>query len=366
MISESVERAKLVCFVQFRFKKWLMLGFIGFFAWYLGGNLRIDIPEKPDIKNSGKVSPGSGPQQPSEAQEEVQSPGALHTQLFGDKGLDVEKIKQWFSAEKSFVIILIIFLVVGVITFFAWLAARLAFVFIEDVKNNDASLRLPFIENRRPGNSLFFLYIFCGILNWGATLFCWIKIFFILYSRGFFGAIPVWGALKYCVPYFGILFANLCFWAWAYMLEQDILVPIMAKEKAGVSAALSRAKEVIAKNFASVVKYTFIKLGIGVCTLLLQLMIFLVLIIPVLFLATAFALMVVAVYMALPEVSRDIFWTVFQIVYIPLVMSLGFFMSLPVLPFAVFYRSLSLKFLAAIAPEYDFFPVIQSQSQEPA
>ena len=141
IIEASLEWTATVLFRPFRPKKWLILIFVALMAGYLSGGCHLNL--------GGGGSSEKGKKSYSPQSVSVSTNAASKRELKPNFPSTPREIKQYICEQlkKPLILILVIltillFLILFVL--FVWLGARFAFVFLDDITKNDASVIIPF------------------------------------------------------------------------------------------------------------------------------------------------------------------------------------------------------------------------------
>ncbi len=150
IITASLEWTTAVLFRPFSPKKWLILTFIAFLAGAIaGGNSNLNFRERNN--RTKEVSAAQQYEQKSFQTAKISSPK--------QKLASRKEVENFFKKAAAGPAIFIISLAViaGIILFIIllWLCSRFYFIFLEDVVKNDASIVVPFKNNKTIGNSFF-------------------------------------------------------------------------------------------------------------------------------------------------------------------------------------------------------------------
>jgi len=343
IIGESAGWTKKVLFKPFSFKKWMVLTFIALLAGSMSNGCNF---------NSGGSNSGhhyeSQPQSAAQGEEQAMTPIT----------------KQKPTREDAILVLtvlgsLIVFFGV-ILILFTWLGSRFSFVFLEDIVNNDASIKSPFSGNAEQGNSYFkfniaFLCIFLavmGLLIFLAALAC--------VKMGIFSALntphpdpkAAVGLLLVLIPFFLVLMVFVFIVSIISVIMIDLVLPIMYKEKIKILAAWGKAWALVKKNVGNFAVYILIKIGLGIGAGLVYalafIICFIIVLIPVGLLGLAFWLLgkVIPVAAVIP------YWIVAGLILTPICLFLLYCLIALNLPFAVFFRTYSLKFLERLDPQY--------------
>ena len=353
IINASFEWTAVVLFKPFRLKKWLVLGFVAWLSGSLIFGTRINVGDifrtkskKAEAAYSPDISLKKSPPSFQETLEKV-----------------ITKVKSSPRARALIIAAALFFL--ALIILFIWLSSRFIFIFIEDIVKNDASIVGPFRANREQGNSLFLfrlvVLLVClaiiGLIIFGlASALIKTGVFHKNSSVGFK---QIFFA---CLP-FGLM--TLLFLAAVGLLQfivGNFVTIVMLKDKICFRSAWPKTMELINANIGNFVKFFFLEVGLGLCALILASLISLIetvwLMIPVGLLATFFGLISVL----LPVALRQTYFVVLVIIMLPPALFILYGMVCSYLPFSVFFRTLTLKFMARISEQYNLFNYTEQPS----
>ena len=356
IIEASLEWTATVLFRPFKPKKWLILIFVALMAGYLNGGCHLNL--NGGYNNEKDKKPHS-PQSVS-----VSTNAASKEKLKLNFPSTPREIKQYICEQLKKPLILtlvisIILLFLILFVLFVWLGARFAFVFLDNITKNDASVIIPFKAHREIGNSFFLFSLIFSVLalsSFGLIIF---YLFKNLISLGVFTAAAkpvVWKIIVFCVCY-GLLFL---FWVLvvltiAYLIVMDFIVPLMFKDKIKFMAAYSKFAGLFNKHKREFFTFWALRVGLSICCSLCSgIFIFLailVLIIPVGIIVFILFFPFYFLYKAFPIA----YFILLSLIGVPILLFIGYCLCGIILPFGIFLRTLSLKFLARIDGKYDFF-----------
>ncbi len=357
VINSSLEWATTVTLRPFNPKKWLILGFVSFMAGYMASGCNLNFPNREYHETNKKAEAaevsGSASSNSTASQVKEQSLTAIE-----------KRLKNFFHQASPLVIKVIIVtsavIILAVLILMMWLSSRFSFIFLENVVKNDASIRIPFRTHKELGNSLFlfslaFLLIF--IILSGLIMF---TAFFTLIKIGIFDKTQTIGFLRIfltCLP-FGILLLLVIFIsAMVSLITQDFVLVAMFKDGLKVGQAWRKALDIIRKNMAETTIYLLLKVGLNICMSflygILSLGVFCGFLLPLGIIALIFYFL----YLIVPAAGHIFYFIILFIVAAPLIIFLWYCLICLYLPFAVFRRTLSLKFIARLNPHYNLFRI---------
>ena len=338
IIGESAEWTKQVLFKPFNFKKWMVLTFIALMAGAMS--------------NGFNFHSGGGNNSHYEQKQEQQQSGSCQP----------AKAKAPSPAEAGVIIAIVAVIAVVVIALMLilmWLGSRFSFVFLEDVIKNDASIKAPFGANADAGNSYFrfnivFTAVFLAILGF--------LIYLVVVALIKSGLINVHNpspeqVIKFILmllPTLILGFITFLITAIVALITVDLAMPIMYKERIRTLAAWGKAWPLVKKNAGNFTVYILIKIGLGMGAGIVYLLAFIAGFIIV---AIPVALVVLALWLitkTVPHIAILPYWIFFGVILTPVCMFLLYCLMALNLPFAVFFRTYSLKFLEKLDPQYAF------------
>jgi hypothetical protein len=351
VMNASLEWTATVLFRPFSPKKWLVLGFVAIMAGYMsGGNYNFN------DSNTNKKAQA--------AQEAVLSAPADPAVIPAGTGLSDQEVKtkeilgEFRKPANSLWIPAIIIVVFLLIILFSWLASRFSFVFLENLTRNEALVRVPFRNNRNLGNSLFIfslaiLAIFLAIFG---------IIFFLCFNSlnelGVFadGAKPgMMTVILACFPYFLISLAVLMLMMFYGFLMNNFIVAIMYKDKTGPMHAWKNFWALFNPHKGEFIKYFFIKIGLSIASAFIYGMLCIVAYLGLLLPGGLIALIAYLLYLLVPGGLHLAYFITLGIVLTPVVLLVLYCLLCLNLPFAVFLRTFSLKFLGRLEGRYNLF-----------
>lgn len=352
IVNSSIEWTATILFRPFKLKKWLILTFAAFLSGSIvsGCNLPIrslDILQK--IRNPA-ASQAVHASVYAPANQEKQCP------------LDFSGITKSFKDNKPalFILLLIsgIILIIFLYLLFLWISCRFSFVFLENVSKNDASLKKPFRENKNLGSSLFLfeLSVFGGILITISILV------FVFISGNIFQVLKdnishqqIGKTILVCLP-FGFVFLFLMLLSGiVFLITRDFVIVIMRKDNIRITQAWKKVFSILQVHKLLLVKYILLKIGLGICSAiiynLLTLLSLIGIVLPFIILMGLFFIL----HTILQETYQYLYFVIYLFILIPALSFFAYFMFCLNLPFAVFFRTLSLKFIGRLEPHYDLF-----------
>ena len=355
VINASLEWTQTILFRPFKLKKWLILTFVALLAGNLIGGCNSNYSGSSHDKEIKKAE-ASTTQQLS-ALDNAPKKDSLQTATNFKSSL--KELKSSFKKPYIlFLLILALLFLVMFIVILSYLSCRFVFIFLTNIIKNDASLKLPFRENKQIGNSLFlftmayaavvFLIFIVTIAFWG----------YVLFKAGVFSASLKVSFLKVILislPFiiFVILFTILL--SLIYLIIYDFVVIVMLKDKTNFVKSCKKVIAVLKLNKRDFFIYILIKIGLGFCSAVLNSIIsfisFFGLLLPGLGLIGLFYV----IYLATPAFLQFIWLILGILIGVPIIIAWVCFSLLICLPFAVFFRTLSVKFFGRLDKGYDLF-----------
>ncbi len=356
LISLSFERTKDILIKPFNFRKWIILGFV---AW-LSGQLSVgggggSFP----TGNLGDLS-----QPPAQQQSLRQSNNhVVHfVSTFGQSSHDFQtvssRIDNFFQREnipKSTIAIIVVIGLgfVSLFLLFGWIGSVFYFVFLDDLIENKAELKIPFRTHMPLGNSYFiFNFIFSLIILATLTLIG-IGGYRVLKAKDVIGNTPNFPnafpeILIYVAALIGLMIvAGLINWS-----VRDFALPIMMKQRISIIPACKRAISCIGQNLQEVVVYLLLLMGLGIALGIAAGIITLIIWLTVGLIGLILMVMFTLIAQALPGGIQTVFAVSMGAIGIIAFMILGFFIQMMFVPLPVFFRVLNLRFLGEIEPDY--------------
>ncbi|MFA6350219.1 MAG: hypothetical protein WCY12_04765 [Candidatus Omnitrophota bacterium] len=352
IISASIEWTVAVLFRPFKPKKWLVLAFIALLAGQLTGagcNNSFNLPSRVSRKADSKVS-SSVEEEKSAVEQSSDASQPVFEQL--------DKIRK---NKKLFIAIIAFFIFVGLL--FTWLCARFSFIFIDDVVRNEYLIRLPFKRFKGQGNSLFGFYLAFGAFS--LLIFIGLVLIFILrlkgmgvFSKGV--TLQPLAVVLAALPYICAIALILFVLSLVYLVVRDFVQVVMIKDGAGFIFAWKKTLKILGKNTGNFILYILVKIAVGICAWIISSVAYLIISVGLIFQGIPIVLAAIFVYKFLP-VNLHFFYIAGSFVLgIPVLAFLVYCLLCVYLPFAVFHRVFSLKFMAHIAPEYNLFNNIRT------
>lgn len=346
LIGESFDRTVEILFKPFSMKKWLKFTLIALLAGMLfGGNGSGGGNNNSTKKDTGKTV--------SQAQKAAGTEEDKAASTPAKTPLSPEAARRNATIALTVVAVFVTFLVFFIV-FMTWVGARFKFVWLNAIINNTGAITEPYSRHRRQGNSFFRLSIILVIVFFLALGLLIGTIVYGMISCGAFQKGFEWApavALKiFLAPALtGIIFLIL-FFIFAFLMDHFV-VPIMAFDECAVSQALKRLGGILGANWKDfllfILVFFLLSIVAGVFAGLLALVAAIVLLIaaavifglPFLLLWLAFKLKVIFIIYAIVAGIPYIFAAIITVIAMSL-------------PFAVFFRVFSLKYLLNLGAGY--------------
>ena len=369
IIGESAEWTKQVLFNPFNFKKWLVLTFIALMAGAMsngcnfnsggGGNGSHNYEHKQQqsgaINIPGSADKAEGYTAPSTAAAPASKPAARVSSPSAGNAMP----EMAFVITFAIIAILVVFFV-ALVLLLVWLGARFSFVFLEDVVKNDISLGEPFMANGKEAGSYFRFSLALILATIVSIILIVLPAILILAKQGLLAVFDsrnpdpkaVFGLILVCIPFVLIFILLMVVLTIISVIAKDLVLPIMYKEKIKFLAGWGKAWALVKKNVGNFVVYLLIKLGLGIGAGIVYIIAF---ILGFIIAAIPVALVVFVLWLisrAMPSAAIFPYWLVIGLILLPICAFLFYCLMSLNLPFAVFFRTYSLKFLERLDPQY--------------
>lgn len=355
IISGSLEWTTTVLFRPFNPKKWLILGFVAFLAGALmGSNFNLNSSKDYHTKEAKA-------EQLSSQKTLDQSKASLPSSISQLK----DSIKSYMQniAGTNFVLIFsgIAFALFLILLLFLYLGARFHFIFLEDVVKNNASIVIPFTNNRAMGNSFFkfnILFLLIWAIVFGLIIFGCIMTLFKIGAFNQQVSPDFLKILSAILPFILLCILFIVISMFIFIVVNDFALVVMLKDRTGIIAAIKKVLSLLGSNKLNFLLYVLIKWGLAICAYLIYSIMYLVTFLGLLFPAFTTASFLYFIYKIIPKDVQSVFLAAVVIVAIPIVLFLWYCFMCVSLPFAVFFRTFSVKFLGKIDSRYNLFTCI--------
>lgn len=352
IIEAAIEWTATVLFRPFNPKKWFILSFAALMAGFLaGGSFNFSSHNYERNENKHSCSLRNSNILFSSADSRQSDASAFFKDF----------IEQMLKIKKSVLIPIIgiaVFVLLGFFVLMSWLSSRFAFIFLEDVVKNDASIRPPFRENKELGESLFsFTLVFTLII---LALFAGF-IFMLLNCLGRLGVFNkvitagfkqiFWTVLPFALIFiFLILIA-----AVVSLVVRHFITVIMFRDRIRIMQAWPKFFSILTSHKQDFVVYLFIAMGLGIFTSLASFLLYLSAFFGLLFPAGILTLAFYLLHLIIPQAFQLSYFIIIAVVFSPAALFVLYSLLCLNLPFAVFFRTLSVKFIAALDQHYNLF-----------
>lgn len=318
IIGASIEWTATVLFRPFDPKRWFILSFAALMAGFLAG---------------GNFNPG------------------------GNFNL-IEQLLKINKPVLISIIVIAVLVLLGFFTLMSWLSSRFAFVFLADVARNDASIKLPFRENKELGQSLFsftlvftliLLALFAGfifmLLNYLGRLGIFNKVITAGFKQIFWTVLP-----------FGLVFIFLIIIAAIVSLVvRHFITVIMFRDRIRIMHAWQKFFSILTSHKQDFIVYLFIAVGLGIFTSIVLILLYLSAFFGLFFPVGILTLVVYLIHLVIPQAFQFLYFIIIAVVFSPIALFVLYSLICLNLPFAVFFRTLSVKFIAALDQHYNLF-----------
>lgn len=361
LITKSIERTKFMLFRPFSLKKWLFLLLIASLAGATGGGANFN------AGSHGKRG------EKAEAAQVEKNLDVLNTEQFASEywderyeiempdreqyaSLDTKSPENASFKRKVMIVaaVIVIALIISLGVLSIWLGARFRFVWFEAMVKNDASVKAPFREYEKEGNSLFRFFLILtglGLLFFGA-LAAW--GYLAGNAAGVFGtslsSSPVQAFLAFAPPVFtGI--AVLIALAVLGAFIDHFIVTIMAMDRCLFSPAWKKFLIIAGQNKKDMALFVLTLFWMGITAMILAGLIIIAVILASL-LAAGIVFGVLYLILAVLLKAKLLFIILSVVLGIPAFIALIMLMALANLPFAVFFRNFSLYYITSLGCGY--------------
>lgn len=348
LISESIDRVKQILLKPFNFKKWLILGFIALMAGYLGGG------GSGGGGNSSKFNTAKDAkaqvEQSQSSLDSLDKPSLESTNNFAKTGL-----VRWPVP----IIIGAVILILALVIVFGWLGARFNFVFLEAIIKDDASIVKPFKANAMIGNSFFVFNLILGLIILLLIALIVGPCLWQLSTLGVFNEgslVPASKIFFTCLPYGLIFILFLLFASIVGFVNHELVTVVMYKDGITTVSAWKKMLNIIKLNKLLIIKCIFVRFGLAICCFFIAMLIHLIAGIAVLLPSILIGVLGFLIFKAIPQAMQTPFIVVSAIIFTPVVLFLLYCLICLDLPFAVFFRTFSIKFLGRLEDSYNLIP----------
>lgn len=343
IISSSMRWTTTVLFKPFDLKKWMLLILIAFLAGSLSNGCNLNFNNNSqEATNQEHVRTEDGAVKPPET-------GA----------------SQPLSPEqRRFVITLAIIVVaaaVALMIFLIWLGSRFSFVFLDDIVKNDASIKAPFKANRELGNSYFLfnlsamsliLVLFAGIVYLGGVSLVKADVF----TKTVTNIKQVMEILLMALPYLIMLTVLFLTAGVIFLIASNFVIVVMFKDRIKIMRAWAKVWGLLRKNTMNFILYLLLRIGLNIGAGIIYFLVSIVSVIAVMIPLGLIGLPLYFISKAVPAGFLVGYWAAIGVIATPVILFLLYCLIGMYLPFAVFFRAFSVRFLGKIEPHYDIMP----------
>jgi hypothetical protein len=362
IIKESFLWMVNILFKTFCLRKWIALTFIAIMAGYLSFNMNLNLPGNKTNNNSFRSCPSAGIIFQSaglvEADEAQEMPTAIEQEPLEDM-TEAEEPYRFLDEPADYIVLsvlVIIFIIIMIL--FTWLSSRFRFIFIEDIINNDGSIKIPWVNNTFIGNQLFIFYLIYGFVYLGIIGLIIFRVLISLNALGAFSQntnVSFFKVAASIMPHIFMFILLLFLAGLIYFFIENLVTPIMYKKKESFIACWNEAGALLKKNVGNFFAFFFINIGLGFGAVIATGLIILTYIALVILLGALVVMLTAAILSILPLGLKVVIGFVFGLIAIVGLICLFFIANMLLLPMAVFFRTLGLKFIAALDKGYDLF-----------
>jgi len=353
IISASLEWTTAVLFRPFSPKKWLILTFIAFLAGAIaGGNSNLNFRER--NSRTREASAAQQYEQESFQTAKISSPK--------QKSVSKKEAENFFKKATAgpAIFIVILAVIAGIILFviLLWLCSRFYFIFLEDVVKNDASIVVPFKNNKAIGNSFFkFNLIFIFLVICIVALIVFLG-FVSLSNIGAFNknaSIGFWKILSAMLPAILLLVFVIIVCALIGLIMNDFVTIVMFKDRIKIAQAIKKVFSTLILNKLNFILYVLIKIGLVISSSIIYSIASFVAVMSLIFPVAIVASVFYFIFKVIPKDIQSIFMIVVVLAAIPVILFLWYCLICMYLPFAVFFRAFSVKFFGRLDNRYNLF-----------
>ncbi len=348
LIGESFDRTLEILFRPFSVKKWLRLILIALLAGMLfggsgsggGGNNNSSTKQETGKASSQDIKTAGGEEAKAASKTSMPAPSP-------------EVARRNAIIAVTVVVALLAFLIFFIV-FMTWVGARFKFVWLNAVINNTGLISEPFSRHRRSGNSFFKLSLTLIVLFFLVLGLLIAVVGYGMVSAGAFQKGFAWTpavALKiFLAPALtGIIFL-IAFLLFAFLMDHFVVL-IMAFDECTVLKALKKLGAILSVHWKDLALFTFIffllSIAAGTFAGVLALLAIIVLLIAA---ALIFGLPFLLLWLVLK--AKAVFTIYAIIAAIPSIFVAITTLLAMSLPFAVFFRVFSLKYLLSLGAGY--------------
>ena len=355
IIAASWEWTRTILFRPFQIKKWLVLGFIALLAgqFTYGANSRGNINLPKQDSGQPAIEETTEADRAAPAESVMPDPlGKFFTPI--EKATDFNRWSFFKETNKAVIIFIIVFL----FFIFTWLYSRFSFIFLEAIVKNDASVKMPFHENKSAGNSYFLWNVIIALIGSAFVGLLGLAGYLSLSRIGIFSQGIKPGAGRIILAVLPVLLTFIVFVIIAVLLNfvvRNFILPVMYKDKVGILKAWPPVLSILKEHKGSVSLYLLIKVGLFIAAAFLAGLAGMVISIGLILPAGSMAGMAFLGYKIMPDFLHPAYLGLLVVIGLPLLLAAGFCFNCLFLPLPVFFQTFNLKFLARIEERYDLF-----------
>ncbi|MBN3040298.1 MAG: hypothetical protein JW867_04160 [Candidatus Omnitrophica bacterium] len=345
IIEMSFNRTVLILFRPFSLKKWLFLVLIALLSGALGGggNTNFSNYSNPKTKSASAV---------------IQYASALNLSNI-DSGKALRLLKGNLSKRghffaSGFTVLLftsLIIVFIALLILFTWLGARFKFIWYNSIVENDASVSGPFSRYKDQGDSLFnFLLLFMAVMI-GFLVIIGLWIFASGTASGIIGGSSSPNFLGFITTFIVpllILFALIIILSLAMALVDHFVVPIMAMDKCKFKSGVNTFVGILKTRINEFLIFILILIGLGIAAAIAAIFILVICIVIGLLAAGILFGLPYLLMVSVMGLGSGAYFIYCFIVGIPFAAVFILMVWCSALPFAVFFRCLSLYFLSSL------------------
>lgn len=349
-LRESLKKTKRFFFSPFSLKRWLKLGFVGILggiAQQAGGNC--------NCNNSGGGGSSSGSDGSSQGDTE-----------FANKAKEALQNLETFYREHSTLIFalagLLILLILVLSLIFQYIRANMFFVFMESLIQREVTITSSFGNNKGRGLSLFLFRFVLGLISFVIIVVASIPLIIYLWKMAQSSS-PNWDIWSIVANFFLTIVTILVVAIISHCImspTHDFATAIAYGKNMSIPGAWSYLSGLITANPLQFFVYYIMKILVSVCMgfamLILLVPITIILLIVYIILAVILALVGVGVYFlyTFSPVLGVIATLLGLMIFIVIIMAMGYVFFCPFLPIYAFFRYYPLCFLEKIDESLNF------------
>jgi hypothetical protein len=337
IIQGSWEWTKTILFKPFKVKKWIFLTLIALLAAEISGfNFNANLPLKGD---RDKV-----------IQTDSQS-SSLASQSATESKTRLELLRKNIPL---FIAIIVVGIILGILFFvlWIWIYSRFSFIFMASIVRNDASIKAPFSEFKKIGNSYFkWNMIFILFSIFVISLFIGMLIAGIIFLKDAPIVLNVILAVLWGIA---IMVAGVML-AFAGVIVRDLIAPVMMKNNISFVDAWKVVYPVVSAEKSNFIKYFLIKFALRIIAAFLGGLGTMLVVLGMLIPLSLFGILLYAISHAIPEAIKWGYYGFLALIGVGSLLFIILLINSILLPIPIFFRTFSLKFLARLDDKQDLF-----------